>query len=701
MKSFVRLVALAAIALLCVSGVAWSATGSSRPNVLLILCDDLGFSDLGCYGGEIPTPNIDRLAAGGVRMTQFYNSARCCPSRASLNTGLHPHQAGIGSFATRKPDTRRGPAYLGRLSDNCVTLAEVLKTAGYQTYMVGKWHMQLPGPIEHGFDEFYGFTEGYAQDQWSPECYLRLPEGRRPEMEYGEGEFYATDVFTDYALEFLKQARKKDSPWFLYLAHSSPHFPVQAPAESVERFVDTYRRGWDVLRAERYERMKKMDLATDGWQLTDRSLVPVDEEAIANGYSGQPNPAWDTLPADRREDLARRMAIFAAMVQHIDQGVGRILTDLESHDALENTLILLMSDNGACYEWGPFGFDGHSRDGVTHLHTGEELAKMGGPGTHHAYGSAWANLCNTPLRLYKHFDHEGGISSPMIAHWPAGLAHREQWVREPGHVMDIMPTLCEATGATYPSEFKGRKIQPAEGVSLLPALRGGKLPERSIGFEHQQARALRKGRWKVVWSKRMPYEIKWELYDIENDRCETTDLAEKYPERTAELADEWIAWAKRVKVYPFFKPKNDEAAGEEANSPKIANRAIKIACDVTAHTGSGVILAQGGNQHGYALHLQAGRPVFSVRIHGKVTSIAAEQPVEGPFHISAQLEADGQMVLSVDGKQVAEGKAPGLIPVQPIDGLSIGQDTRSAVGDYQSPFPLKGKVEKVKIKAGD
>ncbi len=535
--------------LLCLARLSFAQSQTAeQPNVLVILFDDLGFSDLGCYGGEIPTPHIDQLAAGGVRMAHFYTSARCCPTRASLMTGLHPHQAGIGSFANREPERGRGPAYLGHLNDRCVTLAEVLRSAGYQTYMVGKWHMELPGPIARGFDEFYGYRRGYAQDQWSPNRYERLPQDRTPERDYGEGEFYATDVFNDYALEFLQQARGKNQPWFLYLAHSSPHFPVQAPAESVDRFVATYRRGWDVLRKERFQRIQDLGLATDAWKLTERSLVPVDEPAISNGYSGLPNPAWDELPADRREDLARRMAVFAAMVHHVDVGVGRIVADLKTHGELENTLILILSDNGACYEWGPFGFDGPSRQGITRLHQGDELRQMGGPGTHHAYGSGWANLCNTPFRLYKHFTHEGGISSPCIAHWPQQIQPRREWIREPGHVMDIMPTLCAATGATYPNEFRGKTIQSAEGVNLLPAWQGNDLPDRPLAFEHQEARALRHGRWKVVWSKRMPYEIQWELYDLETDPCETTDLSAHDPERTATLADEWMEWARRVQV---------------------------------------------------------------------------------------------------------------------------------------------------------
>ena len=535
-------------------GLNWLASGTERPNVLLILLDDLGFSDLGCYGGEIPTPNIDRLAGDGVRLSQLYNSARCCPSRASLVTGLHPHQTGIGSFAHRKPVTNRGPAYVGNLNNRGVTMADVLNAAGYQTYMAGKWHMSEPGPIKRGFEEFYGFVQGYAQDQWEPDRYTRLPAGQKPELSYKPGEFYATDAFTDYALEFLDQAMRKDKPWFLYLAHSAPHFPVQAPRASVAKFVDIYRRGWDELRAERYARMKKIGLVTSAMAFTQRSLVPVDEPEITNGYSGRRNPAWDSLPKDRREDLAYRMATFAAMVWHVDRGVGRLIKKLEVSGKLDNTLILLLSDNGACYEWGPFGFDGPSRKGITTLHRGSDLQLIGGPGTHHSYGSAWANLGNTPFRLYKHFTHEGGISTPFIAHWPDGIKPKREFIREPAHLVDVLPTVCAATGATYPGEFNSHAIQPPEGRNLLPVFGGGTLGERSLAFEHQKARALRKGKWKVVWSKRMPYEIKWELYDMENDRSETTNLADKYPELTNKLAKEWEAWARRVGAEPYNLP---------------------------------------------------------------------------------------------------------------------------------------------------
>ncbi|HCS54434.1 MAG TPA: arylsulfatase, partial [Planctomycetaceae bacterium] len=490
------------------------------------------------------------LAAGGVRFTQLYNSARCCPSRASLMTGLYPSQAGIGDFTTNKPNPKRGPGYLGRLNNECATLAEVLKPAGYGCYYVGKWHMHPEtGPIKRGFDEFYGYTNDHSHDQYDADYYFRLPENRKKEIDPPAKDFYATDVFNEYALEFIRQGQAAHKPWFLFLGHSSPHFPIQAPAERADKYEAIYRRGWDVLREERYERMQELGLVNgDHWQLSPRSIVPVDRDDIANGYPGEQNPAWDELNQDRQFDLARRMAIFAAMVEGVDHGVGQIIEHLKSTNDFENTLILFLSDNGACYEWGPFGFDGKSRLGKTTMRTGDQLREIGGRGTHQSYGSAWANLGNTPFRLYKHFTHEGGISTPMIAHWPEGIKKNSNWVREPAHVMDIMPTLIEVAGATYPQSLDGNQITPVEGTSLLPAMRGKHLPERAIGFDHQAAHAFRKGDWKAVYAKRMPHELKWELYNLAEDRCEMNNLAEVYPVRLQKMVSEWEDWARHVGV---------------------------------------------------------------------------------------------------------------------------------------------------------
>jgi len=693
------LIAVAAQNSLAAVNKAYANEKPAAPNIVLILADDLGYSDLGCYGGEISTPAIDALAAGGVRFTQLYNSARCCPSRASLMTGLYPTQAGIGDFTTSRPDAARGPGYLGRLNDRCATLAEVLKPAGYGCYYVGKWHMhEKTGPIKRGFDEFYGYTRGHSHDQYDASYYIRLPAGRKKEIDPPADKYYATDVFNQYALEFMKQGQKSGRPWLLFLGHSSPHFPVQAPAGRADKYEPVYQRGWDVLRKERYQRMQKLGLV-DGksWKLTPRSLTPVDRDDIANGYPGKPNPAWASLEADRQADLARRMAVFAAMVESVDKGVGRIVQHLKRTGDYENTLILFLSDNGACYEWGPFGFDGRSRKGETVLRTGKDLRNTGQRGTHQSYGSAWANLGNTPLRLYKHFTHEGGISTPFIAHWPQGIPQQKDWVRTPAHVMDIMPTLIEAAGARYPAKLRGNAITPAEGVSLLPAMRGKTLKQRAIGFDHQAAHALRDGDWKLVWAKRMPHPLKWELYNLADDRCETNDLAQHYPQRVQAMQAKWKQWAARVGV--TYSTPREEAAGKPAKhkTPLIAGRTLTITAHVEPRSKSGVVLAQGGREHGYAVHLLAGKLAFDVRINGKVTRIVAEQPAPVEFDFTAALTASG-MSLKVNGRPAAAGKSPGLIPVEPKDPLSIGYDLQTAAGDYTPPNKLPGSVTLLKIK---
>jgi arylsulfatase A-like enzyme len=667
------------------------AVADERPNVLLVLADDLGFSDLSCYGGEIPTPNLDRLATGGAKFSSFYTSARCCPSRASLMTGLHPHQAGIGSFTQTKQLPGKGLAYTGHLHPTCATLAEMLGDAGYSTWMVGKWHMAEPGPIERGFQNYFGYKDLYAhsEDQWEVGNYVRLPNGTAPEFE-SDGEFYATDVFTDYAVEFLQQASvKKGRPWFLYLAHSSPHFPVQAPKETIDKYMETYRRGWDVLRAERFERQKKLGLVPMEAELPPLSEVPMDRDDIANGFSGKANPEWDTLPADRREDLARRMATFAAMVEHIDIGIGQIISQLEKSGELDNTLIAFLSDNGACYEWGPFGFDGASRRGITKLHSGAELDKMGQSGTHSSYGSGWANLCNTPLNMYKHFCHEGGIASPLFIHWPKGIKAKSAWIQTPSHLMDIVPTVLEATGAKYPKERNGTEITPVEGISLFPAIAGKNVAERPLAFEHQAARGLRKGDWKLVWGKRQPGEVTWELYDLANDRSEQNNLAAENKDKAKELIADWEQWAKRVGAEPYFIPENAAA------NPDIAQRDITISATVKSPEPHGVVLAQGGREQGYALHFTGGIAHLDVRVNGKVTRLSAKEKAKGKIEILAKITAT-QLILSVDDATTTAA-SPGLIPTQPKDALSIGKDTLTAAGDYPDSNPFQGKVIAHKI----
>lgn len=536
--NFTRVIVVAIIAFLPAS----LPAANARPNILLILADDLGYSDLGCYGGEIRTPNLDALAKNGLRFTQFYNCARCCPSRACLLTGLYPHQAGIGHMTADQAK----PGYRGFLQPNTVTIAEVLRTGGYRTLMCGKWHLSHgpkhpPTPVDRGFDDYYGLLQGF-HGFWDAKAPVRLPADR-PVRTYPPGKFYATDAYTDHALDFLADARKDPKrPFFLYLAYTAPHFPLHAPPDDIARYKDTYAKGWDRIRQERYERMKRLGVIDPKWPLSPRSPFEKRRDFFGTGE----NPAWDSLDADRRADLARRMAIYAAMVDRMDVGIGQVVEDLRTYGQLDNTLILFLSDNGACAEWDPFGFDTSSGPNNV-LHKGADLDRMGCPGTYHSYGSGWANACNTPFRWYKHYGHEGGIATPLIVHWPQGIAARGEFRSQVGHLIDVMATLVEVSGASYPAKANGRDIPPMEGKSLVPAFAGKPVERPFLAWEHERNRAIRAGKWKLVAVHGKP----WELYDLDADRTEMNDLASRMPDRVKELATQWEQWAKRTNVLPY------------------------------------------------------------------------------------------------------------------------------------------------------
>ena len=695
-----------------------------RPNVIVVLVDDMGYSDLGSFGGEVRTPHLDKLAANGLRFTQNYNSARCCPSRASLLTGLYSHQAGIANFTGRDSTDRLGPAYLGRLNKQCMTLAEALKTVGYQTYGVGKWHVgHDESPVNRGFDEYYGYTKGHSTSQWEKGNYRRLPEGRDHELHFEEDSFFATDAFNDYAIEFLKQAQKKEDPFFLYLAHSSPHFPLHAPAKTRDRYLDTYRKGWDVLRRERYSRQEKSGLVTDSWGFTGLSDVPDDRDDISNYFAGKANPDWKNIDQDRQEDLAYRMATFAAMIDHVDQGIGEIISQLEDSGDLENTLILFTSDNGACYEWGPFGFDQSSRKGFTKLHEGKDLQNVGGPGTYHSVGSAWSCLSNTPLRMYKHFNHEGGNCSPLIAYWPQGINKSNRWVRSPVHLIDIMPTLLEVSGAKYPKEWNDQKLTPVEGLSLTPHFKGiTKFKDRVLCFDHFDSSAIRKGDWKLVRGNNRYKERIWELYNLDEDRCETNNLIEANPDKAKELEAEWLAWAKRVKVNPYYLHKQANPPVQEIsklkrdaqgfyllkhgdqvpreNAPVFSQKAIEVKLSVTrGKEKSGVLISHGGSRSGYSLYLEGGIPFFSCRLDGVLHTYRATQILpENRISLSLIVNPAGQVSLNSEDEILIEGKLPSLLKNHPQDPLEIGNDSLSTVGNYKLDPRFKGFIHQAKLK---
>lgn len=521
MKLILKLLAL----LFCICPASFSgAAESSRPNIVIVMVDDMGFSDIGCYGGEIPTPNLDALAAGGVRFTQFYNTGRCCPTRASLLTGLYSHQAGVGAMT----GDAGLPGYRGFLNDRCVTIAEVLRPAGYFTAHTGKWHVGHGDdsrlPSQRGFDRFYGVPEGGG-------FYFKLKQGRTIRLDneilhsvdkpLPQG-WYSTDAWTEYGLRFIDEAQAADKPFFLYLAHNAPHFPLQAAPEDIAKFRGQYKAGWDQLRQQRYSRLKELGVVSADWPLPPRDATVA---------------AWDALTPQQQDDLDHRMALHAAVMHRLDQSIGTLVAGLKERGALDNTLLLFLSDNGASDEGGLLGKFGGGTPG-------DEQSDV-------YFGRAWANASNTPFRLYKKNSHEGGIATPLIAHWPAGISAHGQWCPQPTHIIDLMATCVDLAGAAYPDTHNGKPIEPMEGVSLKPLFTSpsASLPgPRTLYWEHLGHAAVRTGDMKLV---RQGRKRPWELYDMAADRTELNNLAPEFPDQAKALAGKWEAWAERAQVKPY------------------------------------------------------------------------------------------------------------------------------------------------------
>ena len=506
-----------------------SSFASSKPNIIILFADDLGYSDIGCYGSEIQTPNLDHLATNGLRFSHFYNTGRCCPSRASILTGLYPHQANIGHMAG---DTGV-EGYRDFLSFNAVTIPEVLKTAGYRTLMSGKWHLgwrDEGSPPARGFDRFYG-TRGYIDSYYTvirrTEIYLDdkmiLPITEKPVNHlHPDQEWYTTDVFTDYALHFMDEAMEMEKPFFLYLAYNAPHFPLHCKPEDLKKYRGSYKsKGWNQLRRDRYQKLVKSGLIDKKYTL-----------------SPQDSPDWDSLSEKEQDELDFKMSLYAGIVDRLDQNIGRVIQKLEATNQLDNTLLVFLSDNGGTKETGLFGIKGRGANVANY----ESWARKGGWTS--SYGQGWANLSNVPFRLYKRFNHEGGISTPLIVHWPKGVKGKGRITHQPGHLIDIMATCVDVAGATYPNQFKGKKIQPMEGHTLRPAFQGEPIPERPLFWEHEGHRAIRDGCWKLVGLHGQP----WELYNISKDRSELHNLATKEPNTAQALQQQWEAWAKRANV---------------------------------------------------------------------------------------------------------------------------------------------------------
>jgi arylsulfatase len=487
----------------------------------------MGFSDLGAYGGEINTPNIDQLAKKGLRYRQFYNAARCCPTRASLMTGLYPHQAGMGWMAAADLGT---PAYQDDLNKESVTIAEVLKGAGYSTYMTGKWHLtnerKIDGlvkeswPKQRGFDRYFGIIPGGA-NYFTPVIYSDNTSYKAPEN------FYLTTAISDSSAKFIEtHFANNNNPMFMYVAYTAPHWPLHALQKDMDKYKEKYKIGWDKLRHQRFERQKLIGLFSNNVALSPRDTLV---------------PAWDNLQPDKQNEMAMRMAIYAAQIDAMDQGIGKIIAKLKEKKQLDNTLIFFLSDNGACAEF---------------ISSGNNKVIDGTVETFESYRINWANAGSTPFKEYKHYTHEGGIATPLIVHWPEGIRKNldNKFVSEYGHVSDIMATCLEVSKATYPIKFDGHTITPLQGKSLVPHFTGKTNNRGIIYWEHEANIAMRDGKWKLVAKTAEGEQLDKkhvELYDMEADPSEQHDLAAKYPERRNSMFNSWMKWAKSIRAFPL------------------------------------------------------------------------------------------------------------------------------------------------------
>jgi arylsulfatase len=564
-----RTVFAACLASLYCLGSSTPVVAEDRPNIIIILSDDMGYSDIGCYGSEIETPVLDGLAANGLRFTQFYNTARCCPTRAALLTGLYQHQAGIGHMVGEHNAGGEGgrPApYQGDLNENCVTIAEVMRTAGYRNYCVGKWHVtpkvkpegdseKHNWPLQRGFDRYYGTIHG-AGSFFDPNSLTRdntlISPFSDPEYQPEDGFFY-TDAISDHAARFIHDHHEHDGdkPFFMYVAYTAAHWPMHARERDIEKYQGRYDDGYLPVYEARLQKMKELGLV---------------------------DPAWDPAPqtgdwsqVENKPFEARCMEVYAAMVDAMDQGIGRIVDSLKETGQFEKTLVMFLQDNGGCAEnmgrrqefvaraaqpslppmkETDLQYDmipKQTRDGYP-MRQGYGVMP-GGADTYIGYGKDWATVSNTPFREYKHWVHEGGISTPLIAHWPAGIEAKGEFRGQPGHLIDLMATCVDLGSATYPEERKGKVVTPLVGTSLKPAFSDSELEREAIYWEHEGNRAIRVGDWKLVAKGA---KGKWELYDMKSDRTEMHDLAAEQPERVKELSGQWLAWAKESGAIPWI-----------------------------------------------------------------------------------------------------------------------------------------------------
>lgn len=508
------------------------ATGSKaqaqkkQPNIIIILADDMGYSDIGSFGSDVQTPNLDEMAKDGLKMTNFYNASRCCPSRSSILTGLYPHQTGVGDMMNTRPQ----PAYQGYLNKNCVTIAEALKQNGYQTFMGGKWHVgqaKENWPLQRGFDKYFGLIDGansyFENRPYRPNQKLTIALGNEP-YTLSKG-YYSTNAYTDFAIDFITH-KQKDKPFFLYLAYQAPHWPLHALPKDIAKYKGKFMKGWDAMREERYKKQLALGVIDESTKLS-----PLDSACRK----------WESLTQEEKVIWDEKMAVYYAMIDRMDQNIGKLRSKLKEIGEDKNTVIMFLSDNGG------------SNETITNAGFTPEILKANflpasNPNSFTSIGVEGANVSNTPFRLFKHWEYEGGTATPFIAYGP-GIVKAGQQATQPAHIIDLMQTCLDLAGATYPTSYNGNKITPTEGTSLLPLLKGGKwIGHDVLCFEHEGNRAVRQGDWKLV--SEYP-QNKWQLYNLKSDRSELKDLVTENPEKVEELIAAYNNWASRVGVIPF------------------------------------------------------------------------------------------------------------------------------------------------------
>lgn len=703
------------------------AGGNESPDIVVILFDDVGFSDFGCYGSEISTPNIYRLAAGGLRYTGFHTTAMCSPTRASLLTGRNHHAVGMGCLANFDSGF---PGYRGKIAKTAGTIAEMLRPHGWNNYMIGKWHVTpltetghggpFDGwPLQRGFDRFYGFLDAET-DQYTPALVADNTQVEPPRTP-DEG-YFLTEDLVDRTILNLRNQRSvaPESPSFSLLAFGACHAPHQAPRELIEAYDEVFAKGWDVTRDERLERQISMGIVPSGTRLPPR-----------NDFVS----AWTDHSADERRVFTRLQAAYAAMLHHADSEIGRLIDAIEAMGRLDETLIIVLSDNGASQEGGPLGFvnamgpfNGRPEEMAEKL---ARIDEIGGPNTHSNFPWGWSMAANTPLKRYKQNTHGGGIRDPLVIHWPAGLSEAGGLRHQFCHVSDLTPTILDLVGVSPPESISGVDQQPVDGVSFAPTLHNADAPSQKSSqyFEMFGHRGLWADGWKAVAYHQSGSDFdddQWELYNLDEDFAEIDDLAKTHPDRLTALKDQWWADAAEHKVLPLddrFGPRFAENAARHQPTghrftfwsgmghlptdvaPDVRGRSYRVVAHVApVEPGTeGVLLAHGDDTSGYCLYVRDGNLVHDINIGGTHHVVTSEGPIEAGattlgIEVDRSGDGPGRFTLLVDDRPVGSAEyAARFITTVSWEGLDIGCDRLSPVGNYEAPFVYTGRLFRVEV----